>query len=462
MGRYKAVRAFAMAVAALVSSAGFAQGKGEFTIPGTNSTIKIYGFARLDTTIDIGGRADYENADWATILPSVPADTVGAARRPQIYMTPRASRLGFETVSPVSKKYGPLVVKVEGDFLGTNYYQTESYTNSTLFRIRHAYGTFAGLLAGQFWSTFLDLGAYPDTVDFNGPGTIALVRSPQIRYTYSWKTGKAAGLSIAVAAEYSRGSQFAGASAAARFQTVPDFHANITYAWKWGHISVRGVTLMYNWNNPEAYSATGANAAFGQTYDPKASYGAFGGGAALSGSFKFLGDTLVYQGVAGLGIGRYMFNGSGASRGLPIPGSTQGGAVWDPVLNQINLVPFAGYHLGFTHVWPKGFRSSIAWAQTFTINPNTSKGYVNAMTSRPEVQKDGKANPTGDLPIANTHQLFINTFWSFVPGASAGLEYEYGQWTSFTRRDSTDKLIDGNYQQGTQHRITLLFSFNFY
>ena len=459
MGRYKAVRAFAMAAATLVSSAGFAQGKGEFTIPGTNSTIKIYGFARLDTTIDIGGRADYENADWATILPSVPADNVGAARRPQIYMTPRASRLGFETVSPVSKKYGPLVVKVEGDFLGSNSFQTESYTNSTLFRIRHAYGTFAGLLAGQFWSTFLDLGAYPDTVDFNGPGTIALVRSPQIRYTYSWKTGKAAGLSIAVAAEYSRGSQFAAADAAARFQTVPDFHANITYAWKWGHISVRGVTLMYNWNNPNNPTSTGA---FGPTYDPKGSYSAFGGGAALSGSFKFLGDTLVYQGVAGLGIGRYMFNGAGATRGLTTPGSVQGGAVWDSSKNQINLVPFAGYHLGFTHVWPKGFRSSVAWAQTFSINPQPT----NAQGVDQSYMKALSGSSNGN-PIANTHQLFINTFWAFIPGASAGLEYEYGMWTSYSSRDSSDKIIPStattpNYQTGTQHRITLLFSFNFY
>ena len=457
MGRYKAVRAFAMAAATLVSSAGFAQGKGEFTIPGTQSTIKIYGFARVDTMYDFAGRADYENADWATFLPAVPADNQNLARRPQFYMTARASRFGIESVTPASKRFGNLNVKIEGDFQGTNSFQTESYTNSVLFRLRHAYGSFAGLLVGQTWSTFLDLGAYPDVVDFNGPGTIALVRAPQIRYAYSWKTGAAKGLSIAVAAEYSRGSQFAGnagtaaspSSAAARFQTMPDFHLNITYAWRWGHISARGVTLMYNWSNPGAG---------GTSTDP--AYSAFGGGAALSGSFKFFGDSLVWQFAGGNGIGRYMLNSAG-TRGLDTPGSVQGGAVWDAVKKQINLVPSIGYHLGFTHVWPKGFRSSVVWAQTFNLNPDPSVGYSKAMVSI--------ANLAVPLPIANTHQLFINTFWSFLPNASAGLEYSYGKWTSYTQRNENDGLTPtttvstaGSYQTGTQHRLTLLFTYNFY
>ena len=61
---------------------------------------------------------------------------------------------------------------------------TQQQTSSYGFRIRHAYGTFGGLLVGQTWSTFMDLDNYPETVDFNGPTGATFIRQPLVRYSY--------------------------------------------------------------------------------------------------------------------------------------------------------------------------------------------------------------------------------------------------------------------------------------
>ena len=178
------------AALALPMAARAADAPGVFKVPGTDSTIKFYGYTQLDATVDFSGRTpDYEDYDWATILPAVPGDKTpyGKRAKPQLYLTARTSRFGIQTSTP--SKLGNVGVKLEGDFNGPTGFQSETYTNSVVFRLRQAYGTVGNLLVGQTWSTFLDFGAAPDTVDFNGPGTLALVRNPQIRYTFQRRPG---------------------------------------------------------------------------------------------------------------------------------------------------------------------------------------------------------------------------------------------------------------------------------
>ena len=52
-----------------------------------------------------------------------------------------------------------------------------------MFRLRHAYGQWQGLVIGQTWSTFADPEAEPSGIDFEGLNAIALFRQPQVRYT---------------------------------------------------------------------------------------------------------------------------------------------------------------------------------------------------------------------------------------------------------------------------------------
>lgn len=397
---FAALLATALAVPALAEDA-----PGVFKIPGTDSTIKFYGYVQLDTTLDFSGRVgDIENNDWATFLPGVPADDSdeGKQKKPQLYLTGRTSRFGIQTTTPTS--VGNVGVRLEGDFNGPNDFQSETFTNSVLFRLRHAYGTVGNLLVGQTWTTFLDLGAYPDVVDFNGPGSIALVRNPMLRYTFAL----APGATLAIAAENARGAQRGGT----KFQTLPDFHANLTYGAKWGHVSVRGVTQQYN----EFLGAA----------DPATKFTVAG---AVSGSVKVGGDTLVAQFSGGPGVGRYLLNSLGT-------GGSGAGAYTLDSNNELDLWTVFAYHVGYTHVWNPSFRSNVVFSQTFIQDAK-----VDDVEATNNVQKD-------------MVQAFVNTFWSFAKNAQFGLEYEFGQWKSFT--NGTPEL------KGTQNRVTATFNYGFF
>jgi hypothetical protein len=403
--------ALLVAALALPLAASAEDAPGVFKVPGTDSTIKFYGYVQLDATVDFGGRpTDIENWDWATILPGVPADDSSAGKRnPQTYLTARTSRFGIQTNTPSA--YGNVGVKLEGDFNGPNGFQSETYTNSVVFRLRHAYGTFGGLLVGQTWTTFIDLGAAPDTVDFNGPGTLALVRNPMIRYTF----GLAEGMSLALALENNRGLQYGNddtSNAPVRFQSIPDVHANFTYNAKWGHLSLRGVAQNYTRQiNPATPDPTN-----------KSELSVAG---ALSGSVKFGGDTLVAQVAGGPGIGRYFFNAANT------PFVTVDGN------DELQLWTAYGYHLGFTHVWSPAMRSSLVWSQSFIE----------------DAKIDGAAAGNGQQK--EFMQAFVNTFFTLTKTVEFGVEYEYGQWKSFSTAASPEL-------KGTQNRITGTFHYNFF
>src|SRR5262245_51546263 len=63
------------------------------------------------------------------------------------------------------------------------YVETDFYGSSSVLRLRHAYGQYGGLLAGQTWSTFVDEDNMPRTIDFESPTAFAQIRQAQARWT---------------------------------------------------------------------------------------------------------------------------------------------------------------------------------------------------------------------------------------------------------------------------------------
>ena len=61
--------------------------------------------------------------------------------------------------------------------------ETDFYGTSSVLRLRHAYGSWGGLLAGQTWTTFMDDDNMPRTIDFESPTAFAQVRQAQARWT---------------------------------------------------------------------------------------------------------------------------------------------------------------------------------------------------------------------------------------------------------------------------------------
>jgi hypothetical protein len=97
----------------------------------------------------IDSKADLELDPTAILV----GPTAGNNERNRVKVEARESRLFVKTNTPTSM--GDLNTHVEFDFYGAD--GNESVSNSHGFRLRHAYGTLANLLAGQTWTNFNNL-----------------------------------------------------------------------------------------------------------------------------------------------------------------------------------------------------------------------------------------------------------------------------------------------------------------
>jgi len=360
-------------------------------IPGTDTSLRVYGYAQLDGVYDLKGSIPARNTgagntygqnnyDWASNVAVQPLNRNqnGVQGKNQFYSTMKTSRLGLETSTPIDGQN--LTVKLEGDFNAPNAYQGEGISNSILFRLRHAYGEYGNFLVGQTWSNFLDLGSFADTVDFNGPGAVPMIRQPQLRYTIP--VGASSKLALSVENPQS-----------GETDRRPDVTANFTTNFTNGHLSLRAVTLDYK----------------NSTYGSKQGWGLGAGG-----SYKLTGnDTLVAQINGGKGIGRYMLNSYTQSD------STAG--------SQYNLWTAVGGHVGYTHAWNEKTRSNLIMA--YTKFSGTS-----AM----------EAPGTGSDSDPNKHikEISVNTFWRPMKNTELGLEYAWGQRETFAGDKGTQSRVN--------------------
>jgi hypothetical protein len=92
-----------------------------------------------------------------------------------------------------------LSLDIRGPWQGKDlrmYIETDFYGSSSVLRLRHAYGQWGPILAGQTWSTFVDEDNMPRTIDFESPMAFASVRQAQLRLTK--KLAPSASVSIAL------------------------------------------------------------------------------------------------------------------------------------------------------------------------------------------------------------------------------------------------------------------------
>ena len=147
---------------------------GSFLIPGTDTEFSISGYVKADFIYDL------KQKDGSVIYPAGldmnPGDDQG-----HFQAHAKQSRLKISTSTPTP--LGDLNTVIETDFFGSG--GNENQSNSYGMRLRNAYVQIGGLLAGQYWTNFGTLAAYPGTVDFEGPSGITFIRQAQVRWTQS-------------------------------------------------------------------------------------------------------------------------------------------------------------------------------------------------------------------------------------------------------------------------------------
>ncbi len=139
---------------------------GAWHLPGSTAAMKIGGFVNLSLVNSF----DPVLITDRFIVGSIPADgekVTGA--RAGMDVTASQTRLNFEVREQT--RHGTLRAFIEGDFEG----------QSEAFRLRHAFGQYNYLLAGKTWSTFANVNALPEEVDFEGVNGVVLRRQPQLR-----------------------------------------------------------------------------------------------------------------------------------------------------------------------------------------------------------------------------------------------------------------------------------------
>ena len=362
---------------------------------GEETSVRVYGFARMDAVHNFGGRNNASIGDYAAYQPSIAlTGSPEAARRGETYMFTKASRLGVEAFTPT--KLGSLTTKVEADFYNT--------TGSGLFRLRHAYGQLGSWLVGQTWSTFMDLDSSPETVDFNGPTGNTSLRQPQIRYTY---VTPSFGNFIAAIETKANG----GATSGDEMNRTPDLVLRWEKMSDWGHLALRGVTTENAIKGGDRLDADN-NFVAGTTASKR------GYGIGLGGSFKATETTTLIASTSyGTGMGRF-FNDSV-------------GAISDSVAGKVTLPTELGMVFGVHQKFTDTLRGSMTYGQQRTFNGDFAK-YVN-----------DKNTPSVTLTVNRFVQSgTIGLFWTPVANVELGSEFMLSRRETLDGRSGTEPRLN--------------------
>ncbi|HEX9464141.1 MAG TPA: DcaP family trimeric outer membrane transporter [Alphaproteobacteria bacterium] len=385
-----------------------------FTIPGTNTTLRVGGYVKGDGIYDTKASSGDQTTISALPLKGTPA----AEREGVTRLHARQSRVNIETNTPTS--YGNLKTFVEGDFFGDGTTGNELRTNSTNFHIRHAYGEFGPFLAGQTWSNFIDTDTYVETIDFSGAAGLTFLRQAQFRYTYTllpgttWSTAVENPESDFIANPAAAGNNNAvntnsvGATTGNNKDKIPDFTTRFTTLNEWGKFTLAGMVRDIG---------VDVSSTSGTVFTGRRGH-ATGWGLSHQGIIytHFGKDQINYQISGGDGIGRYLFNAVGT------------GANFNAATGFIETQTAWGGYIGYRHWW------------TDTLRTNLTYGF------------DRLSNDvaiTGTAVNKRDSDYHVNLIWSPFERTNFGAEYIYG----------SRETVDGN--KGYESRVQVAAQYLF-
>lgn len=345
----------------------------------------------------IGGYVNFRTAyDFDNVLPNldfityqIPMSST-VQNEGRLLMDASISRLYFKGV--LATDHGPLVAYAETDFRGPG--------NS--LRLREAYVSYLGFTLGQKATTFCDLGASFNTIDFQGPNGYTYGRNLMIQYKHKFSNG----ISLALAAEYPVVSATYGLQDKAAYQRVPDMPAYVQYAWNdnQSHIRASGILRNMYYHNGQSDKVSSE----------------IGWGAQLSGSFKVAKGVELYgNAVYGEGISAYVVDLQGVGMDMT------------PVLADPSKL-----HPVTTLSWLVGAQINITKRMPLTV------GYS-------QVSVFDQKNPLPATDYRMGQYCVANLFYNISPSWNFGIEYLHGIRTN----------IDG--LQGHSNRIQAAVQLSF-
>ena len=347
-------------------------------------TMDIYGFIMMD----MGYNANQIHPDWFDVVrpTKLPAFKNQYGTDGNFYFSVRQTRLGFKNY--FQTPLGELKTQFEFEMFGTGV-----DAGQTTIRLRHAYAELGKFGVGQYWSPFMDIDVFPNTVEYWGPTGMAFFRNIQVRY-----------MPIQGATRLTFALERPGASAdqgiyADRVELsnvkprfpLPDLSAEYRRAFKLGYVELAGIVRYMKWEDQDP-----AN--------PDLSGNATGWGVNLSTNLN-LGKKVVFRGSAlyGEGVENYMND-------APVDVAIKNLNLTDPVHPVKGVaLPVTGFVAFFDINWNEKFSSSAGWSM---INIDNSNG------------QNASEFHQGNYAIANL-------MWYPVKNAMMGVEFQYGDRSNF-------------------------------
>ena len=394
-------------------------------IPGTDSQLRVYGFAKLSAWTDLNGRNQTDAPTAQTIpLNNSAADMQGG----DFGMTARFSRIGMDSRTLTS--WGTLEVRIEGDFGGG----TPTSSNA-VFRLRQAWGELGNeqfrVLIGQANSLWNE-GIFETIIDATNLNQ-SFIRQAQVRATALLAPGLTGQVSFespdtqftSASGVFTTDSTFNGGATPA-FDSAPDLLGRLAYRYNGLAVDMRGMVR-------ELSVRTSGTAAA----PPGLTRNAAGWGLALHASLPmrwlseaFGPDQLIGMVYYGQGIGRYFAgntSGQDALSNLGLPGITS---------FSLNPLPTYGAIAAYRRFWTTQLRSNVSYAYSREDYPSYALNFTPGSASALGLNRD-------------MQQVFVNLIWSpfaeIRDGVFGSGWLDVGAEYVFTRRD----LFGGSTAAGT-------------
>lgn len=290
-------------------------------------TFELGGFIKLDAL-----SSAYDDGDLPAgsigrdfYLPGlIPVDGESEGRDTDFHA--KSTRLNLTVTSDIDGR--ELRGFVETDFM-VGPEGDERVSNSYQPRLRQAYASWGNWLFGQTWTTFQDVSALPETLDFIGPveGTV-FVRQAQVRYSRgNWQLAlENPETTITPSGEASRISADDG--------SLPDAVLRYSVANGWYSWSVAGLLRELAYEEPEL-AVDDTTTGFGVTFSAKLTLGAR--------------NDLRFMITAGKGLGRYL--GVNLVNGAALEAN-----------GKLEAVESASGMISYRHFWSDKWRSNLSLA----------------------------------------------------------------------------------------------------
>jgi len=360
----------------------------DFSAP--ESTYAFGGYIKFDAMFSdySGGDLEPGSAGTQFYIPATVPVGGAASEGPDSDLQARESRINFKSSHNLANG-AKVKTYLEMDFfLGSG--GDERVSNSFNPRLRHAFFKYNKWLFGQTWSTFQDVGALPENLDFIGPAeSTTFVRQPQVRYTNgAWE--------FAAENPETTITPFGGGSRMVLDDGVlPDLVTRYTATLNNGYIKAAALFRQLSYES-------------GDMDDEEA-----GLGISLSGKHMFGQDDLRWMATWGSGTGRYL--GLNTSTGAVIDGN-----------DQLQAIDQWGAFVSYRHFWNDRWRSNLTY------------GYLN---------NGNDTALTGTDVTQDVYSVHVNLLYSPVPKLTVGGEVLFAERTleSNESGDMTRMLLSAKY-----------------